>query len=82
MPVRLTGRCFVAGSIDTCTGVRCKCRPAGWHGHVQFSNLIGIAGRGQVRMINPAAILAAGLLTASHASSPVSLGWPRGWLAE
>jgi len=29
-------------------------------------------------MINPAAILAAGLRTASHAPSPVSLGWPRG----
>jgi hypothetical protein len=33
---RLTGRCFVAGSIDTCTCVRCKCRLAGWHVHARL----------------------------------------------
>jgi hypothetical protein len=36
LPARLTGRCFVAGSIDTCTCVRCKCRPAGWHEHAHL----------------------------------------------
>jgi hypothetical protein len=36
MPARLTGRCFVTGSIGTWIGVRCKCRPAGWHGHVHL----------------------------------------------
>jgi hypothetical protein len=36
VPVRLTGRWFVAGSIYTCTCVRCKCRPAGWHKHVRL----------------------------------------------
>jgi hypothetical protein len=36
MPARLTGRYCVAGSIDTCTYVRCKCRPVGWRGHAHL----------------------------------------------
>jgi hypothetical protein len=36
MSAPLTGRCWVAGSIYTCTCVRCKCRPAGWHEHAHL----------------------------------------------
>ncbi len=44
MPARLTGRCWVAGSIYTCTCVRCKCRPAGSHKQVPLVIIGALSG--------------------------------------